>query len=479
MGDVNDGSLQPQVMPAGALELSKQLKQEKINSLQDRVLVLCKQKEFLKTRLEKAETDTHQFVDYFQSQIETKDLINNTLKEETQKNELESKKIVREMKDNTSETIRKVKEEADNNELELRSHLQMAEEELHKLNHFREMKGTVEAQMAELHKTVKSLEEKNQHDLNNQERKFLVEKAKMHKASEMQTEEIRKAARIEAQAGLDSETKKIVSDNRRMGEELRFQLQMMAELQNEKSKSDEMVRQLRREVSIFSEKEKEFAKQGQARANENKKLSNKVMALEEALLAAAKKFKEDRETIKDNVSKELEDATLDSAGMRQLINLKNKELAHVKSLAQTILDQRGEVEQFFLESIEQVKEKKLEERESNYRKSMVEYNKKMREAGERGGGKFPRIRGRNLSFLDQPAESSKLPVNPSKKVDLGDLTWEDRERVLRLLFAKINNVQGEVEGLPNHQLEEVGDNMIGSVPSTANSGYRTVSRPEN
>ena len=151
----------------------------------------------------------------------------------------------------------------------------------------------------------------------------------------------------------------------------------------------------------------------------------------------------------------------------------------MKSLAQTILDQRGEVEQFFLESIEQVKEKKLEERESNYRKSMVEYNKKMREAGERGGGKFPRIRGRNLSFLDQPAESSKLPVNPSKKVDLGDLTWEDRERVLRLLFAKINNVQGEVEGLPNHQLEEVGDNMIGSVPGTANSGYRTVSRPEN
>jgi len=176
------------------------------------------------------------------------------------------------------------------------------------------------------------LEEKNQHDLNNQERKFLVEKAKMHKASEMQTEEIRKAARIEAQAGLDSETKKIVSDNRRMGEELRFQLQMMAELQNEKSKSDEMVRQLRREVSIFSEKEKEFAKQGQARANENKKLSNKVMALEEALLAAAKKFKEDRETIKDNVSKELEDATLDSAGMRQLINLKNKEVSERSEL---------------------------------------------------------------------------------------------------------------------------------------------------
>ena len=140
----------------------------------------------------------------------------------------------------------------------------MAEEELHKLNHFREMKESVENQLANDKKMITSLEEKNTSDLNNQERKFLAEKAKMHKETESKTEEIKKAARIEAQAGLDSETKKIVSDNRRMGEELRFQLQMMAELQNEKSKSDEMVRQLRREVSILSEKEKEFAKQVRA-----------------------------------------------------------------------------------------------------------------------------------------------------------------------------------------------------------------------
>jgi len=482
MAEVNDGSLVPNALPAGATELTRQLEQEKIHSLQDRVLVLCKQKEFLKGRLEKAEKDTHQFVDYFQQQIEAKDAINNTLKEEAQKNELESKKLLREMKVSTSEQVRKIKEQSDNTELELRSHLQMAEEELHKLNHFRDMKEQVESQTEEDRKKIKFLEDKNMTDLNNQERKFLAEKAKMHKEAEARTDEIRQAARVEAQAGLDSETKKIVSDNRRMGEELRFQLQMMAELQNEKSKSDEMVRQLRREVSILSEKEKEFAKQGQARANENKRLNNKVMALEEALLAATKKFKEDRDNIKDSVQKELEEATLDAAGMKQLLHLKNKELSHVKALAQTILDQRGEVEQFFLESIEQVKTKKLEERESKFRKAMVEYNKKMREASAKGenNGKFPRIRGKNLSILES-AESSKLPVHPGKKVDLSDLTWEDRERVLRLLFAKINNVQGEVEEMPGHQLEDVGKNMPRSVPPSAGStsgGYRTVSRPE-
>jgi len=295
----------------------------------------------------------------------------------------------------------------------------------------------------------------------------------MQKEMIERTEAIKKEARIEAQAGLDSETKKIVTDNRRMGEELRFQLQMMSELQAEKAKSDDLVKQLRRDLSILQEKENEYARQGQQRANENHTLSNKVMALEEALLSGSRKFKEDRDKIKSSVAKELEEVTMDANGLRHLIALKNKELSHIKKLAQTILDQRGEVEQFFLESIEQVKDKILEERESNYRKSLIVYNKKMREAtamgGDNGGGKFPSIRGRTLAFLE-PAGPSTLPINPSKKVDISELGWEDRERVLRILFAKINNVQSGVEALPRHPLEDV---KAGANPEPPPSGSRS------
>ena len=47
-----------------------------------------------------------------------------------------------------------------------------------------------------------------------------------------------------------------------------------------------------------------------------------------------------------------------------------------------------------------------------------------------------------------------MPAQPNQKVDLRDLGWEDRERVLRLLFAKINNVQGQAEALLQQQMEE-------------------------
>ena len=48
----------------------------------------------------------------------------------------------------------------------------------------------------------------------------------------------------------------------------------------------------------------------------------------------------------------------------------------------------------------------------------------------------------------------KMSMND--KVDLRDLSWEDRERVLRLLFAKINNVQGQMEQLAVNQPESRG-----------------------
>lgn len=54
----------------------------------------------------------------------------------------------------------------------------------------------------------------------------------------------------------------------------------------------------------------------------------------------------------------------------------------------------------------------------------------------------PHFRGHRREFMAlEPGPPSSLPVNPDTKVDISSLTWEDKERVLRLLFGKINNIQ--------------------------------------
>ena len=53
--------------------------------------------------------------------------------------------------------------------------------------------------------------------------------------------------------------------------------------------------------------------------------------------------------------RKLAEVELDSAGLRQLVRLKSKELTHMKRLASIILQKRNEVETFLLDSIELVK----------------------------------------------------------------------------------------------------------------------------
>ena len=51
------------------------------------------------------------------------------------------------------------------------------------------------------------------------------------------------------------------------------------------------------------------------------------------------------------------------------------------------------------------------------------------------------------------SKPSNLPTSPEEHIDIRDLTWDDRERVLRLLFAKINNA-APFQPMPPHALNE-------------------------
>lgn len=44
--------------------------------------------------------------------------------------------------------------------------------------------------------------------------------------------------------------------------------------------------------------------------------------------------------------------------MTEQVRLKNTELTNMRALCQMVLDQRSDIEQFFLEALEQVKEEK-------------------------------------------------------------------------------------------------------------------------
>ena len=209
-------------------------------------------------------------------------------------------------------------------------------------------------------------------------------------------------------------------------------------MQKAKAYLEEENKKLRHEVELHEQSVKEYAKKGFRQTKEIKELGSKVKTLERSLSTSIRDFGNEKEELALRDRKRIAEMELDSAGLRQLVKLKSKELANVKKLASIVLHKRSEVETFLLEALEQVKDEIGKQRAEE-----------MRAAGRYGrggnGAKLPALGGA------PGARPSNLPTSADERVDIRDLTWEDRERVLRLLFAKINNATTQ-KPMPQHAL---------------------------
>ena len=89
-------------------------------------------------------------------------------------------------------------------------------------------------------------------------------------------------------------------------------------------------------------------------------------------------------------------------------------LTILQYLARHILDQRTELEQFFLDALEEVKKEIYKQKEMKL----------------------------NLPSISPTSPKAQKTADISnKKVEIKDLTWQDKEKVLRMVFEKMNNPQ--------------------------------------
>lgn len=81
-----------------------------------------------------------------------------------------------------------------------------------------------------------------------------------------------------------------------------------------------------------------------------------MQTLEKALSHVIQEFETEKQLITVNARTESEAARIELSKLQRVIEMKTKEMNKVKHLAKNILDQRTELERFFLESLEQVKQ---------------------------------------------------------------------------------------------------------------------------
>uniref|UniRef100_A0A3Q4GHK6 Basal body orientation factor 1b n=1 Tax=Neolamprologus brichardi TaxID=32507 RepID=A0A3Q4GHK6_NEOBR len=175
-------------------------------------------------------------------------------------------------------------------------------------------------------------------------------------------------------------------------------------------------------------------------------LRAEVASLEEALQLQAVEIEQLEKKEKANlVTIQASQVELDK--LQKVLAMREKEMKHVKQLASTIVAKRQELEEFFHEALGHVRKEIKDSRLQYKQEALQSYRRRFREATA-GKIKFPPIRtfhktahSTNSVYSDMEAAATCNGIYTTKvtlKFEISDLTWEQKEQVLRLLFAKMN-----------------------------------------
>ncbi|XP_071490868.1 basal body-orientation factor 1-like [Diadema antillarum] len=402
---------------------------------------LALENEALEKNMQVSERDTIEVITYLKKEDQTKEELISKLQKQLKDTRRESRKDKQQIIEDFTERFQQLEQALKDKTDEVK----MMQSELKLVKEFRRKRGQMQKELDEIKEEMFLTNKEHQEQLQRMEHKFFEEKIRLQQEASQKIAELAERAHTEAISNLDETTRSVYKENVRLNEALNYHVKEADELKAEKEKlltensqlkgDRELQDQLIQEKVVESKKQKKVIKE----------LQEKVSSLEVSLSHVVKEFEREQKSTQQRAHVETEASKVEIAKLMRTVDMQTKEMNKVKKLAKTILDQRTEMEQFFLDSLEIVKKEIFANQSKYLRDAAAAYQKRMLEAHS-GKADFPRIRTFNQSdnstnsvYADLKAAETWAGLGT--KLDIGDLTWEQRERVLRLLFAKMNGAK--------------------------------------
>nr|XP_055144808.1 basal body-orientation factor 1 isoform X2 [Symphalangus syndactylus] len=293
-----------------------------------------------------------------------------------------------------------------------------------------------------LKENLRNTERIHQETLRRLESRFFEEKHRLEQEAEKKIIMLADRAHHEAIVQLNDAGRNVFKENVYLQKALAYHLKETDALQKNSQKLQESHTSLLNQKEINDLLVKEKIMQLVQQRSQIQTLQKKVVNLETALSYMTKEFESEVLKLQQQAMIENQAGQVEIDKLQHLLQMKDREMNRVKKLAKNILDERTEVERFFLDALHQVKQQILISRKHYKQIAQAAFNLKMRAACA-GRTEYPKIRtfdGREHSTnsVNQDLLEAEKWTHIEGNVDIGDLTWEQKEKVLRLLFAKMN-----------------------------------------
>ncbi|XP_054988922.1 basal body-orientation factor 1 [Sorex araneus] len=399
---------------------------------------LARCNEELKRQQYRLEKDTMTVLSYLRKQDQEKDNTIEKLKQQLN----ETKDRAQEEKDKLEQMYVTQINELEAQFNQKAREIGMIQSELKTIRQFQRRKIQVERELDDLKENLRVTEHKHQETLRRLEARFFEEKRRLEQEAERKILSLAERAHQEAVVQLNNVGRNVFKENVYLQKALTYHLKETEVLQKNSRKLQENHSCLLQEKEIKDLLVKEKILQHSQQRSQIQTLQKKVTALENALTCMSKEFEAEVLRVQHQAIIENQSSQIEIGNLQHLLHMKDREMNRVKKLAKNILDERTEVERFFLDALHEVKQQILVNRKYYKQLAQTAFNFKMREACA-GRSEYPKIRTFNgkmhsTNSVNQDLTEAEKWTNIQEDVDIGDLTWEQKEKVLRLLFAKMN-----------------------------------------
>ncbi|UJR32056.1 hypothetical protein I4U23_019524 [Adineta vaga] len=392
--------------------------------------------ETLRDQMRQTEKDTLDVISFLKKQDIEKDVEIERLQQEIKDLQVDNVKETDELTNDFKQQKRYLDEKLARKE----SELDIVRHELNQIKDFRKRKDQMQKELDEIKQAMIYNEREQKESLERQERKFSEEKQRLHQECNKKIEEIAEHAQDEAIKTLDENGRSVFKENVGLIKSLHIYKQELADLQ-------QMREQLIKQASIVTDDKdindtlmKEKVEQVQKRNKKIKELKEKIQSLEISLTQFIEEFNVERRQLLEQSQIEQESSQNEIIKLQRALELKGKEMNKVKKLGKTILQQRSELENMFLNALQHVKRQIVYERLQYPKIELSPSENRIVTVyqGQEDSTRMATLSEFNTNGAPHGLDEETKWVNQTAELSSTDLTWEQKEQVLRELFIRMN-----------------------------------------
>lgn len=327
---------------------------------------------------------------------------------------------------------------------EREANLNVVQQEFSVLKDFRKKRNDLLHELDQQKVEMREMEQRHGEMLARMERRYFEEKMKLEELANSRVAELATKAHEEAVASIDSAAKDVFRENIRLAEALKVHMDQDQSLVRKNEDLVQAMQKLAEDNSLNEGIVKEQIKTTKHQTEVIRQLRAKISSLELVLSQVVEQFEQEQLTLKKVTKKRFDEISHASELLQSQLGAKVTEMACIKRLAQHILDQRTDLETFFTDALEQVRRGKLEQLQESARKDcLATHAERLQKLEKLGVKPLPLPKNAELAAKLLTLSSSDGSSEPSfqqvqSAVDLSSLSWEEKETVLRDMFARMN-----------------------------------------